>query len=261
MFFILAFCACRQKEIKTEKTFHCPVIVSDAIPASVRNAAFESDEIVDVYPKFMGKYKFCDRLYLDSAIGIFSNDEKIREYDFIGIFDSIDVNGFELFTDYETTVYLPSRWIEDSVAYPYYPVYFVNSTATDKMVLGKDSHLFGIQEAVNRFNYNQWQPIEYRGFDFCGNGTWGMVVHPGEFVLILMQKYAGEVKTAMRTRFRIGETTYVSKPFLGFVNPEQFSIKDSSYLQIRLQETNGNAANWLLYGAIPDEEEWAVKTF
>ena len=85
-----------------------------------------------------------------------------------------------------------------------------------------------------------------------------MIVAPYEFVLVLMRKYEGDTETGLRVRFEIGESIYVSKAFLGKVNAKQFQIEDSSYLEKRLQETDGKAAAWLFYGAVPRENEWVV---
>jgi len=143
----------------------------------------------------------------------------------------------------------------------YYPVYFVNSNNSDKIFFIKDKYAFGIQEALEKKKFGNWLPIESRGFDFCGNGYSGLIVHPQEFVVILMKKYDGDLETAMRARFQVGENIIVSKPFKGRINKNQFKIKDSSYIQGRLQKTNGKAASWLFYNAVPKEEEWVVKTF
>jgi len=143
----------------------------------------------------------------------------------------------------------------------YYPVFFVNSTPSDKLFLGKDRYVFGIQEAFDTCDFGSWLPIEGRGFDFCGNGYWKLVVHPEEFVIVLMRKYKGGFETGVRVRFQLGESLYVSKPYKGVINEKQFLVEDSSYFDDRLKETDGRAANWLFYGAVPKEEEWVVKTF
>jgi len=75
-----------------------------------------------------------------------------------------------------------------------------------------------------------------------------------------MRKYIGDYETKIKVRFKQGENILVSKPFKGRVNKKQYSIQDASYFKEQLQETNGKASIWLFYGAVPKEEEWAVKS-
>lgn len=127
---------------------------------------------------------------------------------------------------------------------------------SDKIFLGKDSYIMGIQEAIREEKWKRWRPIEARGFDFCGNGSWGMIVHPNEFVVVLMNKYKGGFPTQLRVRYVMGNNIFVSKPFFGSIDSSQFHIKDSSYVKRQLQRTKGRAAQSLFYGAEPREEDW-----
>lgn len=163
--------------------------------------------------------------------------------------------------DYESSVKYNRNYQNDSTLYDHYPVYFVNSTNTDKVFFGKDSYAFGIQEAIAKEKYIIWRPIEGRGYDFCGNGHWGLIVHPREFVLVLMRKYEGDYETELRVRFKVDENIVISRPFKGRINVSQFSVRDGSYIEKELQETDGKAATWLFYGSHPKEEEWVMKTY
>lgn len=240
-----------------------PKIVNTQFDDSVKSTKFKAGFVSGVFPSFVGKYSFTNRIDINPQkrdTTIF--EDFFREYSYIELEDSIDVNGFELIVDYEQSVMYDeySYMYPDSDSfYEYYPVYFVNSTKTDKMFFGKDRYAFGIQEAFD--NDSNWRPIEKRGFDFCGNGHWGLVVHPNEFVVVLMRKYEGVFKTGIRVRFVLGESVYVSKPFEGTINPNQFNVQDSLYLE-KLRERIGNAATWLFYGyPLQKEKEWSVKAF
>lgn len=239
--------------------FTIPEVANSQIREPIPSKKYRADFISEVFPIFAGKFRFANKIDISP-----DKRDTAMSKDFVGnysrsrIGDSIDINGFELIVDYDQVVKFRQY---DSIVYEYYPVYFVNSTKSDKMFLGKDDYIFGIQEALDNEKWKSWRPIESRGFDFCGNGRWGLIVHPNEFVVILMRKYEGDFQTAMRVRFELGDNIYVSKPFEGIIQESQFRIQDSSYLEKQLRETNGSAASWLFYGAVPRQEEWAVKAF
>ena len=243
------FVGCSPKKVE-EKYFHLPYVYNSKVSGSTHKQFFKVDFLVEDFPVFMGKYKFSDTidinpLKMDTS---FLKDFK-SEYEYRNIVDSLEVNGFELKTDYAQTVY-HNRY-SDTIMGAYYPVYFINSTRTNKVFLGKDSYAFGIQEAEDTSEYPRWRPIESRGWDFCGNGNWALVVKPGEFVVVLMKKYEGEYLTNLRVRFALGPNVYVSPPFAGRINKNQFYFhKDSN-----LKSTNGNYSFSVFYGAVPAEQK------
>jgi len=250
-----------EKDVSTED-FNPPKIISTQYSGKENKSVYVERNVSGVFPEFMGKYEFQNQIDINPSTwdtNFRSDYRDVRLW--MGLDDSLDVNGFEMMVDYETTVYYNPYYQHDSTLYAYFPVYMVNSTRTKKLFLGKDSHAFGIQEAQQKNDYNKWHPIEHKGFDFCGNGNWGLVVKPNEFVLILVRKYAGDYETKMRVRIALDASVYVSKPYIGLIDSNQFVLEDSSYVQARLNETNGLAASWLFYGAIPQEEEWVVATY
>lgn len=198
---------------------------------------FTAKSITRVFPKVVGKFKFADTVsvYKDKV----ETGWRMRIPE-----DSLpDFNGFEMKVDYKQDIYLP-QYSRDTL-YAYYPVYFINSTQTNKVFFGKDSYTFGIQEALQ--GYSDWLPIECRGYSFCGNGYWQMIVEPGEFVLVLMRKYKGEETTQLRVKFRIGASTYVSKSFEGQISPEQRYLKDDYALE-HLIKSRGKSERYMFYG-------------
>ncbi len=217
---------------------------------------FVANSIEGVYPRLIGKFAFKQKLDINPhLLDTIPYDDFIDPYTKGDIPDRLDVNGLDLVVDYESTIAYNAYYnIGDSAAYTYFPVYFVNSSNQDKVLYGKDSYVLGIQEAVDRKEHNGWYPIESRGFDFCGNGKWGLIIHPQEFVLVLMRKYKGPYLSRMRVRFKNAENIMVSKSFKGTLNHSQFSVADSSYLLQRLQESPANAANDLFYGSSPSEK-------
>lgn len=257
IFLSLVIVSCSpQKEDKEAKEFKLPRVINSNVADTVKLIPFEANGVSEVFPKFAGKYRFQDEIDINpTRVDTTLENDIVHSY---AAFDTLDVNGFEVIVDYETSVKFEEYYGHESPLAPneYFPVYFVNSTNSNKLFLGKDGYVFGIQEAFfEDEKYRGWQPIEARGFDFCGNGHWGLIIRPQEFAVVLMRKYTGDYETGLRVRLVLDESTIVSKPFKGRVSKKQYTIPDSSYLEERLQETNGKAAAWLFYGAVPKEEE------
>ena len=231
--------ACGQFPPKPQapKQFKPPVLVNRMYEnwGKIRQLPQRKDYMQATCPDFLGKHAFCDTL----DIGQYNTENPPSDsskyygtagYGEIHFFDSLDVNGLELVVDYENEVFYNPFLEEDSFYLVYYPVFFVNTTSTPKLFFGKDFHVFGIQEAVDSSEMDVympeydllWHPIEKRCFDFCALGGWAMVINPGEFALVLMEKYKGDYPTAMRVRFQLGANIVVSKPFHGWLNPQQF---------------------------------------
>lgn len=244
--------SCEQQNTKKQKDriFKLPVIISQPTKTDTIEY-FKANFITHSWPKLAGKSKFCDTLKL----AVRRDRDTTFAKDFIGEkgvwrSDTSKSDGFELFTDYKSTI---SRIKNDEKKGNYfYPVYVVNQTPTMKVFIGKDSYVFAIQEALDS-NQN-WRPIEGRGFDFCGNGYWGLKIHPNEFLTFLMPKYEGSYKTKIRVRIKIGDIIYVSKPFEGTINEKQFYLdKKNDYHYGRLRENKASAIQYLFYGAEPLE--------
>lgn len=255
---ILFFIGCKENsQVYKPLKFNIPKVLNSLYSDTLISKSFEAEYITEIFPIFGGKYKFQDEINFNPESQDSSfNDDYLMEYARIGIEDSIDINGFEIIVDYKTTIKYKIPYYHNSKLSNYYPVYFVNSTNSDKMFLAKDGHAFGKQEALSKEGYWNWNPIEARGMDFCGNGRWGLTVHPGEFILVLMRKYEGSYETEMRVRFSVGSNVLVSKPFKGIINEQQFNIKDSSYIKEILIETNGCASYGLFYGASINKDKW-----
>lgn len=256
MLFILIF-GCNESE--DAKNFVRPTFINSQFSDSIARFSIKSDSLVATFPPFIGKYQFGDTVDLNVNLRdtTYRNDY-LREYR-IGDDDSLDVHGLEFIVDYDQEVYYHPYYDPeyDSGIWRHYPVYLVNSTTTDKVFIAKDRYVFGIQEALATERFKRWRPLESSGFDFCGNGGWGLVIHPGEFVVFLMLKYEGESQTKLRVRLELGSSILVSKPFNGLVNPKQFEITENSYAYGVIEERHGTAPSWLFYGALTElEENW-----
>lgn len=239
--------------------FQLPKVINTQYAITTKKQVLEPESLSEVFPSFIGKYKFGEVVDLNMEKQDTSTwQDYISEYS-INQNDSLDVNGFELIVDYNNEVYFNRFFEYDSVLFAHYPVYFVNSTNSNKIFIGKDSHAFGIQEAKALEGFSAWRPIESSSFDSCGNGGWGLIIKPGEFAVMLMRKYGGETETDLRVRAQMGNSTFVSKPFKGVVNQKQFNIDEGSYAFRILRDRNSKALYWLFYGATPKTKEGWIK--
>ncbi|MEM8527770.1 MAG: hypothetical protein AAGG68_24220 [Bacteroidota bacterium] len=253
-------CILEEKKPLEKIQFNFPQLVNSKIDTSLRISKHKADHVSEIFPFFIGKYRFSQQ-NIDLANRAVDTN-MLKDYTYSHgldiLADSIDMTGLELLVDYETSVVYKERYSwRDSILYEYYPVYFVNSTNTDKFFLAKDSHVFGIQEASNteQRSYAKWIPIEGLGRDWCGNGHWGVIIHPQEYLLILMKKYDGNFETDLRVRFKVGENIYVSKAFKGSINENQFKIKGNFHLESALSDSYMFAIENLFFGAFPMMEE------
>lgn len=260
--FVGTFLNCKTESGEVEDiAFKLPFIFNSHYGDTLNSSLFMAELITEIFPIFAGKYKFKDTIDVNpETIDKIAQEDYFGGYSSTRLGDSADVNGFELYVDYSKSVLYNNYYKYDKNKFIYYPVYFVNSTNSNKVFFGKDSYAFGIQEARDKAEQGFWRPIECRGFDFCGNGHWAIIVHPRELVLILMRKYDGNYETEMRVRYEVGDNIFVSKPFVGKICESQFYLRESSRVQKRLHKTEATEASWLFYGAIPKEEEWGGKS-
>lgn len=250
--FLLTLGACKHQDksvISVCNNFNLPVIVQAPTKDTIEFK--KSDFLNECWFSFYCKHKFTDTLYIDKHL----KEDTTYRSDFILNYsrpynnDTLTTDGFQIFVDYKSTIYNKEVYLPKGEYY--FPVYVVNETSRTKVFIGKDNYVFGLQEASDTKNYDLWRPIESRGFDFCGNGYYGLKIHPGEFVMFLVPKYAGKEKGLMRIRLLIGESIYLSQSFVGTFNRKQFNIKKDSWAYERLKEDKSLAIQRLFYGSIP----------
>ncbi len=242
------YSSCKQEN----EGFRIPVIIQSSTTDTIE--FLNADFLQGVFFPYCGKYKFTDSLKLTTERCYDKRCQKdiIGEYCTIHKQDSLSNDGFQIFADYNATVYSrPSTHFNYT---SYFPLYIVNETPRTKMFMGKDDHGFGLQEAVDTSYHNVWMPIECKGPDFCGNGCFALKVYPGEFVLLLVPKYNGNEKNWMRVRLQIGESIYFSQAYQGTFNRKQFFFKEDSdnYKELKNRKT---FIKWRLYGSIPKQYE------
>ncbi|HEY6505907.1 MAG TPA: hypothetical protein VIZ28_18160 [Chitinophagaceae bacterium] len=257
IFILLLFNSCNQRG-KNNSTDHnpffkVPVIIQSPTEATIE--FFNPGFVEQTWPRYLGKYKFTDTLKLSQNLETADTSgwkDKLWKSSLFNNTDSFQTDGFQIVADYEATLYYIYRGFQSKGNY-YYPVYAVNETSHTKIFIAKDSYVFALQEACDTNNYDRWEPIEGRGFDFCGSGYFGLKVHPGEFVLFLVPKYQGPEKTLMRVRLQLGDNIYTSNSFQGKMSYNQFSIKKDSGFYEELKKNKASAIQWIFYGSIPKD--------
>lgn len=252
--FLLLFAlnSCTQQQSKNDserKTFNIPIVIQEQTKDTVE--LFKYDALSEVWFKFYGKYKFTDTLKLaeNHKPYITYREDYIHEYWRPTEKDTLTTDGFQIFPDYKTTIYHKEDYLKRGNYY--FPVYVVNETSRTKVFTAKDSYVFGVQEAIDTSEWHLWRPIESRGSDFCGNGYWGLKIHPREFIMFLVPKYDGKEKQRMRIRLQIGESIYISQSYEGTFNRKQFEIKKKSWMDNTLKEDKASMIKGLFYGGTP----------
>ncbi len=221
---IMMFCGCKNE--KQIDRFEIPKIIQIDRHDTVEY--IKPKGILGVYPTFINKFKFTKELHinfdslwrerLDTSDFSYSTWEWRKS-------DSLNNDGFQIIVDYNTDISF-SKYRQYEPYHHVFPVYIVNETKKTKLLLAKDSWIFATQEAEHNYS---WKAIEMDGFDFCGNGRWGLKIHPNEFAMFVMKKYNGSYKTKLRIKLRIGENIYLSKPYEGYIDTIQFSPKRNPY--------------------------------
>ncbi len=236
-----------KERVNKDSTFIIPYLINDTISNTCN--LIQSNSIDDSWPKFLRKDSILDTLDLTSEMD--SNFIKDFLYEnYYDDLDSLSMDGLEIYTDYSSSV--PLKYDFESNYSCYYPVYIVNQSKNTKIFIGKDSYVFAIQEAQD--GEGKWRPIEHCCFDFCGNGGWGMIIHPKEFITILFKKYEGKYHTKMRVRLENRDIIYVSKAFDGIVNTPQFYFDTSkgNFIKSHLKRSPESLQSFF-YGSVPFE--------
>lgn len=233
-------------------SFKLPVIIQP--PIHEADEFFKAESLEGVWFNVVGKYKFTDSLRLENKIqrdsltwNDFSWDGAADPFNI----DTLGSDGFQLFVDYNSTIAMKLHDYENGNLY--YPVYLVNESSRTKLFWGKDGGAFGLQEAIDTSLYFPWRPIESRPIPWCGVGHFSVKVHPGEFILLLAKKYAGDESQLMRARVKIGETIYISQAFEGRFNRKQFGNIEAYWMSEIFNEDRAYAVINYFYGSIPKD--------
>lgn len=245
--YILFLCSCNISNKKLDTNivgFKFPVIIQQTKFDSLEQ--WKADGINEIFPKFIGQYKFTDTVNFDDERQRRNIDEKQYKWEQnVYDFDTLSSDGLQIYTDYNKTIF--SKLYYGAIkANTFFPVYIVNQTTEPKLFIAKDSYVFAIQEAVDTSDYNSWYAIEARGFDFCGNGYFRRKVMPKEFIVFLVPKYSGTDTTYLRIRIQIGESVIISKPYKGSFDKKQFKMTKEN---IWAKDFKKLDYKWMFYGA------------
>lgn len=242
---IVSFCS---EKTEDAQIFRIPKITTLPHPDSLH--LFEAKSISITYAFIHGMYSFIDTINFserqkNSLFHPFENREK-----FISL-DTFSNDGLELYPDYNTAVYLPSRG-----GTHYYPVYLVNHTRKIKTLEGHDAQVHAIQEALD--SNQRWHPIEAQAFWACS--YWKTTFPPQSFSLLVFPKYKGDFKTKLRVRVRNGDQVFISQAFDGWIDYGQFNMSDEVYNHCRhapFLKLSGE----IFHGALPRDVEYDEEAF
>lgn len=248
----LSLLACSRSE-EPKRPFRLPVVVSIQEPDSLRK--FEVEHIVPNSALMIGgTFPFMDTINFLTGLPK-PSVKPFEAYKTSLPYDSLAGDGLEIYPDYTSNVYLPFRRSNPGTLH--YPVYLVNQSPQAKVLHGGDAYVFTVQEAQD--SNGLWYPIESRVYGACS--SWWIQFDPQHFVILLLPKYKGSFKTKLRVRLENHEQIYVSQPFEGWIDPQQFKFERHYPFLNRPSLLHLSQREFL--GAIPkeaeDEEEFILK--
>lgn len=234
-----------EREDKAIAPFEIPKVFQPNAPLHLKPQ--KRKYINPYFPTFLGKFPFSTNLAIDNQQHFIADEDYLF---YSG--DSIETyggDGLQLIPAPQIKLAeLPYYRLDDSA---HFPVFIVNETPLTKTIEGKDGHLFAIQEAKD--SNGMWRPIEQRGFDFCGNGRWGLKIYPQEYGVFLMPLYEGSYFTELRVRFRNGDNIIISKSYKGMINYDQFYFEPDSEMKKHITHSPLAIVNVTFYGSYPLE--------
>ena len=244
---LVSLIACSPADKSHDKNvgrFRLPIVIHQAKFDSLE--PWKAEGINEIFPKFIGQFKFSDTVNFDQEREARNIDEKQSTWEYkVFDFDTLSSDGLQIFPDYERTV-VAKIYDGATKGSLFFPVYVVNETEEAKVFVAKDDYVFAIQEAVDTSSFNSWYAIEARGFDFCGNGYFRRKLMPKEFIAFLMPKYSGTDTTYFRTRIKNGESVIISKPYKGNFDKKQFTVTKDNHWAKDLEKID---YKWMFYGA------------
>lgn len=226
-YLLIAFClvGCNNSNKQIQKIFPDFVIPYIIQTTNDDSSKFENEHSSYVYTPFGGKFKFIDTIDLKGRNDSNFYKDRIRDFYTANskIADTLPTNGFEMEVDYKTSIKIEDKYKNLEKGKYFYPAFIINRTPSAKVLIGKDDHLFAMQEAKD--SNEIWRPIELEGYGVCGCCYWAVNVHHNEYVVMLLPKYKGNFKTKLRVRLRNNATIYASKPFDGMIDYKQLLKK------------------------------------
>ncbi len=201
---------------------HFPVVINKYLRNPDTIHYFESNELTNALPIFMGKHRLSDTILLKKPQTYL--DESIPGYDLIKsetTYDSLDFSGLEIVADYGTTfpmLYRETIEHERSEIYAYFPVYIINNNNTERYFNFESHFARGIQIKDTPF----FEPIEFLEMPWlCFDMNYFVKLLPGEFVILLFKKYEGDIEGHLRILVQNGGIPIYSAPYKANYNKSQ----------------------------------------
>lgn len=233
---------------KSDPPFKLPVIITSANGDIENYILHESDSMGNNASWVMIKISGQDSINLDTINFLKTN---YKDYYHGGqakqLRDSLGRDSIFIYVDYNTNVCLKGADIEKGNMF--FPVYYTNYSKSDKVFFYIDSWTIALQEVLNPAT-QQYEPIEIVTPYICGTYSTGIVLHPGESVLVLQKKYAGTVQTSARLRYVCNDSVRVSEPYTVFFNPNQLNVPLSYF---RAPWSNGDEDAFYEYNFLGTE--------
>jgi hypothetical protein len=227
-------------------TFKPPVIVQSA---SDSIEPWNEETINDAFTIFVGQFKFSDTVKSVDRMQAFTFGDLYETTEEKLEFDRLSSDGLQIYPDYATTVYTKPHegFTKAKICFP---LYIINPTTTEK-IFSSTYFSDAIQEALDKGS-SKWYAIETIYHDFCGRNYLRRKIPPGDFVMLLMPKYAGSYTTYIRTRISIGRNILISKPYKGVINKKQFTAFDP---RMFIKESEQGLFGWSFLGAEPKPKD------
>ena len=139
----LSSCDLQNSSIDTRNaSFKFPVVIDQTKFDTIEQ--WKTEGINQVFPKFIGQYKFSDTIRLDEERRTRNIDEKqFRWEQDVYEFDTLSSDGLQIYTDYNTTI-VSGLYYDATKGNLFFPIYVANETTIPKLFVGKDSYVFAL---------------------------------------------------------------------------------------------------------------------
>lgn len=227
-----------------------PVIITYANADSANYKLYPSDSMGRNASWVQIKISGQDSINLDTLSFLRKN---YKDYYYDGrahyLRDSLGSDSIFVYVDYNTNICLEKSDREKGNMF--FPVYYTNYSKSDRVFLYIDSWTLALQEVLNPAT-QQYEPVEIISPYTCLSSSTGILLHPGESVLVLQKKYAGTVQTSARLRYICNDSIRVSEPYTVFHNPNQFNVPLSYFRSPWFHRDEDGFYEYNFLGAKPD---------
>ncbi|ANQ51984.1 hypothetical protein MY04_4649 [Flammeovirga sp. MY04] len=229
LFLFLLSCNNKQKEIQTY-LFHPPIIDSihhsyDSLPyleSKVMRIADYGFKTVLPRKELHDKSFYFDEKILEEYYPYETSSEE--GYDaFLSYLETLRSNNVKIFVDTTYTInHKIRRKKSDPLQVKGYRVWIATLSDSLNRFFTEDRSTIAIQEALSPDN--QWKPIEYWQWGWCGSGRYFNQMSGENYAYFSIPRYKGTFDTKLRLKVLNHTTVLYSNEFNGSIHLEQFNI-------------------------------------